>query len=74
MEVIQIPGYTHEEKLHIAVKYLVSKQVREHGLTELQIKIPEDSIRVISKCWSWRCRLLFDNCLIFVMDEWNNQG
>ncbi|XP_064640308.1 lon protease homolog 2, peroxisomal-like [Lineus longissimus] len=47
MEVIQIPGYTHEEKLHIAVRYLVPKQVREHGLTHEQLQIPEDSIKLI---------------------------
>jgi ATP-dependent Lon protease len=50
MEVIHIPGYTHEEKLHIAVKYLVPKQVREHGLTREQVQIPEDSVKLISKC------------------------
>ncbi len=32
MEVLELPGYTEEEKVHIARQYLVPKQVREHGL------------------------------------------
>src|SRR5437870_3020162 len=32
MEIIELPGYTGEEKLHIAHKYLIPKQVAEHGL------------------------------------------
>jgi len=33
MEIIELPGYTGEEKLHIAYKYLIPKQAKEHGLT-----------------------------------------
>jgi len=36
MEIIELPGYTGEEKLHIAHKYLIPKQASEHGL-----KVPE---------------------------------
>ncbi len=36
MEIIELPGYTGEEKLHIAHKYLIPKQATEHG-----IKVPE---------------------------------
>jgi ATP-dependent Lon protease len=36
MEIIELPGYTGEEKLHIAHKYLIPKQATEHGL-----KVPE---------------------------------
>src|SRR5690349_17951518 len=32
MEIIELPGYTGEEKLHIAHKYLIPKQAKEHGL------------------------------------------
>jgi len=32
MEIIELPGYTGEEKLHIAYKYLIPKQATEHGL------------------------------------------
>ena len=34
MEVIELPGYTPQEKLHIAKKYLVPRQLKENGLTE----------------------------------------
>ena len=49
MEIIQIPGYTQEEKLHIAVRHLVPKQLKEHGLTDRHLLLPEDSIRLLSK-------------------------
>ena len=39
MEVLEIPGYTREEKLEIAKRHLVPKQVAEHGLTDEQIKL-----------------------------------
>ncbi|NLO81457.1 MAG: endopeptidase La [Clostridiales bacterium] len=47
MEVIQIPGYTEEEKLHIASRYLIPKQEKQHGLKEGSINIPERVIRDI---------------------------
>jgi len=44
MEVIQIPGYTEEEKVNIAQKYLIKKQVQEHGLTDVNIEFPVTSL------------------------------
>jgi ATP-dependent Lon protease len=44
MEVIRIPGYTEEEKLHIAQKYLIKKEMEAHGLTQENIDIPEQAI------------------------------
>jgi len=38
MEVIELPGYTQREKLHIATKYLVPRQLKENGLTAAQAK------------------------------------
>jgi ATP-dependent Lon protease len=40
MEVLEIPGYTEEEKLKIAQRYLLPRQREEHGLTQKQVKIP----------------------------------
>lgn len=47
MEVIRISGYTDEEKMNIALKYLVPKQVKEHGLTKENIQISDTVIKDI---------------------------
>jgi ATP-dependent Lon protease len=47
MEIIEIPGYTEEEKLGIAQKYLIPRQLNEHGITEKHVKISEPAIRQI---------------------------
>lgn len=47
MEVIRIAGYTEFEKFNIAKKYLVPKQIKEHGLKEEQFSISDASIRKI---------------------------
>jgi len=47
MEIIRIPGYTEEEKLKIAEKYLVSKQRKEHGISEDNLKLSEKTLRAI---------------------------
>ncbi len=45
MEVIRISGYTEEEKLQIAKRYLLPKQMKEHGLKESQIKVSDAALR-----------------------------
>jgi ATP-dependent Lon protease len=45
MEVIDLPGYTDEEKLHIAKKYLVPREQKEHGLSEERVKFSDDALR-----------------------------
>jgi len=47
MEIIQLPGYTEEEKLEIAKRYLVKRQLEANGLTSEQASITEDAIRKI---------------------------
>ena len=44
MEIIEVPGYTFEEKLNIAKQHLVPKQVKEHGITNEHIEIPDPSV------------------------------
>jgi len=44
MEVIEIPGYTAEEKLHIAKRHLISESLEDHGLTDEQIEITDDAV------------------------------
>jgi len=41
MEVIRIPGYTEDEKLNIGQRYLLPKQMEQHGLKEHEIKVSE---------------------------------
>src|SRR5499427_3773682 len=45
MEVLEIAGYTEEEKLKIAVDHLVDKQVKNHGLTAEYIRFTPDALR-----------------------------
>ena len=47
MEVIHFPGYTEDEKTHIAQQYLVPKQLGEHGLSASKLDVTEDAIREI---------------------------
>jgi ATP-dependent Lon protease len=47
MDVIQLSGYTHEEKLGIAKRYLVPKQLKAHGLKRTQLAIPDRVLRLV---------------------------
>ncbi len=47
MEVIRLPGYTEDEKLNIAMRYLIPKQVEQNGLKEKEINITEGAVREI---------------------------
>lgn len=44
IEMIDIPGYTREEKRQIALNYSIPKQIREHGLTNELLHFPDDGI------------------------------
>ena len=44
MEVIRLPGYTENEKLNIATKYLVPKQTKNNGLADKELEIEQDAI------------------------------
>ncbi|KAI1890030.1 hypothetical protein AGOR_G00169020 [Albula goreensis] len=43
MEVLQVPGYTQEEKVEIAHRHLIPHQLEQHGLTPQQLQIPQDT-------------------------------
>jgi len=47
MEVLEIPGYTEEEKLAIARDHLVQKQITNHGMTPGQVTITDEAIRAV---------------------------
>ena len=44
MEVIYLSGYTEQEKLGIATSYLIPRQLKEHGITEKNIEIPDKTV------------------------------
>ncbi|PIC63825.1 endopeptidase La [Sporosarcina sp. P13] len=44
MEVISIPGYTEQEKQSIAIRHLIPKQLKEHGLTKSQVRFQEQAV------------------------------
>jgi ATP-dependent Lon protease len=45
MELIPLQGYSEEEKVHIANRYLVPRQIKENGITAEEIEFPEDAVR-----------------------------
>ncbi|HKK56351.1 endopeptidase La [Marinobacter sp.] len=45
MEIIRIPGYTEDEKVNIARKYLVPKQIKANGLRKNELEVPEQTLR-----------------------------
>jgi ATP-dependent Lon protease len=47
MEVLELPGYTEEEKLKIATEHLVAKQVANHGLTAEMVSFTDEAIRLV---------------------------
>lgn len=44
MEIIELPGYTEHEKLHISKKFLIPKQLKENGLTSEQLDISDGAV------------------------------
>jgi ATP-dependent Lon protease len=47
MEVLELAGYTEEEKLRIAFEHLIAKQVKNHGLTPEQVEFSEPAVRSV---------------------------
>jgi ATP-dependent Lon protease len=47
MEIIELQGYTEEEKVHIAFQYLIPRQEEENGVAADQIEFPEEAVRHI---------------------------
>ncbi|MDH4184252.1 MAG: endopeptidase La, partial [Nitrospinota bacterium] len=47
MEVITLSGYTEEEKVNITRKYLIPRQLGEHGLTRKHVNLPDETIRQV---------------------------
>jgi len=52
MEVLELPGYTDEEKIQIALRHLVRKQLGENGLEEYHIEFPPDTLMEIVRSYT----------------------
>ena len=52
MEIIRLAGYTEDEKLNIAMRYLVPKQLKAHGLKAAEIEITETSVQEIIRFYT----------------------
>jgi len=52
MEVLELPGYTEEEKLLIAKDFLIPKQLEEHGLTTEQMQFDDDAIKKLTNSYT----------------------
>lgn len=52
MEVIRIPGYTEDEKINIAQRYLVAKQIKNNGLKKDELTFTQDSLRDIIRYYT----------------------
>ncbi len=53
MEVIEFPGYIEEEKLEIAKRFLVPRQLEEHGLSETQLHFSDEALRQIIREYTY---------------------
>ena len=52
MEIIRLPGYTENEKINIAHKYLIPKQLNTHGLKKSELKITKKAVKDIIQFYS----------------------
>jgi ATP-dependent Lon protease len=52
MEILRLAGYSEEEKLEIAKRYLIPKQLKETGLTLEQCGLPDETVRKIISCYT----------------------
>ncbi len=52
MEVIRLSGYTEDEKVNIAMRYLLPKQLKTHGLKDTEISVPESAVRDVVRYYT----------------------
>ncbi len=52
MEIIELGGYTHEEKAEIAKRYLIPKKLQANGLTKSELSISEGALNTIIECYT----------------------
>ena len=52
MEIIELPGYTENEKLNIAKKYLIPRQLSEHGLSKTKLSIKDEAVLTMIRSYT----------------------
>lgn len=52
MEIIDLPGYTDAEKIRIARKHLLPKQLKKHGLRAQNVRLDEDALQMLITCYT----------------------
>ena len=52
MEIIRLSGYTEDEKLEIAKRHLVTKQIKDHGLKDAELVIEDDALRNVIRLYT----------------------
>ena len=52
MEVIRLSGYTEDEKVNIAMRYLVAKQMKNHGLSDTEFSLSESAVRDVVRYYT----------------------
>ncbi len=52
LEVIEVPGYGEDEKLEIARRFLIPRQLQEHGLAPRDLRLPEETLRSIVRYYT----------------------
>jgi ATP-dependent Lon protease len=57
MEVIEMTGYIEEEKIEIARRHLIPKQIAEHGLSPQQLQITDDAVQVMIRSYTYEAGL-----------------
>lgn len=64
MELIRLPGYISKEKVEIAARHLIPKQLEQHGLTEKQVKISRPVLTAIVDGWAREAGVRgLENCI-----------
>ena len=52
MEIIQLPGYTEQEKIEIGKRFLIPKQMKNHGLTAKHIEITDEAMTELVRSYT----------------------
>ena len=52
MEIIEVPGYTFDEKMAIARQHLIPKQIKEHGITDDTLEVPDETVLKVATAYT----------------------